>query len=64
VDLANAQYIHTDLHEFLATGEVSAQWQLTPALAAEAVYCFNTRQANALSAANEHVVTMGLTWTP
>lgn len=63
-DLAGAQYVHTDLHEFLATGEFSAQWHLTPALAAEAVYCFNTRQANALSAANEHVVTVGLTWTP
>ena len=63
-DMANAQYIYTDLHEFLATGEISAQWALTPDLGVEAVYCYNTRQANMLSAANEHVVTLGLTWKP
>lgn len=62
--LANAQYIHSNLHEFLGTGELDMQWQATPALAVEVVYRFNTRQANALSAANEHVVTLGLTWTP
>ena len=62
--LANAQYIHSTLHEFLATGELAMQWQATPALAVEGMYRFNTRQANALSAANEHVVTLGLTWTP
>lgn len=63
-DLAQAQYIHTNLHEFLATGELDMQWQATPALALDAAYSFNTRQANALSAANEHVVSLGITWTP
>ncbi len=62
--LANAQYIYTDLHEFLATGEVSAQWALSPGLSVEAAYWYNTRQANMLSAANEHAVTLGLTWKP
>lgn len=62
--LANAQYIHSELHEFLASGGMDMQWQATPALAVEVVYRFNTRQANTLSAANEHVATLGLTWTP
>jgi hypothetical protein len=61
--LASAQYIHSDLHELLATGELDMQWQASPALAVEGMYRFNTRQANTLSAANEHVVTLGLTWT-
>jgi hypothetical protein len=63
-DLAEAQYVHIDLREFLATAELQLQWQATPALAFAGSYVFNTRQANALAAANEHVVTLGLTWTP
>jgi hypothetical protein len=63
-DFAAAQYIHTPLQEFLATAKIGMQWQVSPALTVEAVYCFNTRQSNALRAANEHVVTAGLTWTP
>jgi hypothetical protein len=61
-DLANAQYIHTNLHEFLGTGEIDMQWRATPALALNGAYIFNTRQANALSAANEHIVTVGFVW--
>ena len=33
-------------------------------LALNAAYEFNDRQANFLRAANEHVVTIGATWTP
>jgi hypothetical protein len=63
-DLAKAQYIQSSLSEFLATGEIDMQWRASPALAVEAVYRYNTRQANLISAANEHVVTLGMTWTP
>jgi hypothetical protein len=63
-DLADAQYVHVTLHEFLATGELDMQWRATPALALNGVYRFNTRQANELSAANENVVLLGLMWTP
>ncbi|HYP64238.1 MAG TPA: outer membrane beta-barrel protein [Acidocella sp.] len=61
-DFATANYIHTNLQEFLATAKISVQWQVSSALTVEAIYCFNTRQSNALRAANEHVVTAGLTW--
>jgi hypothetical protein len=63
-DIAIAQYVHMDLHEFLGTGELDMQWRATPALALNGVYIFNTRQANEISAANENVVMLGLTWTP
>ena len=63
-DFAAAQYIHSKLREYLATGEFNMQWRATPALALAGDYTFNTRQANMLGAANEHVVTLGLTWTP
>jgi hypothetical protein len=63
-DFANAQYIHMNLQEFLATGELNMQWRVAPALALEGDYRYNTRQSNALSAANEHVVMLGVTWTP
>lgn len=64
VDLAAAQYIHTDLHEILASGEVDVQWQATPAVALTSRYRFNTRQANTLDAVNEHIITLGIIWTP
>ena len=63
-DFAYAQYMHVNLREFLATGDINMQWRATPALALVGDYSFNTRQANMLGAANEHVVTLGLTWTP
>lgn len=63
-DLAEAQYIESDQREYLATGEIDMQWRASPALAVEGVYRYNTRQANTVSAANEHVVTLGLTWSP
>ena len=63
-DLAEARYIHSNLREFLGMGELSMQWRATPVLSVTGVYSFNTRQANALGAANEHVFTLGLSWTP
>jgi hypothetical protein len=38
--------------------------QLADCCAVNAEYRFNDRQANNLRAANEHVVTLGLAWTP
>lgn len=63
-DFAAAQYIQTDVRELLASGEINVQWQASPVVAVVGTYRFNTRQANTLSASNEHVVTLGLTWTP
>jgi hypothetical protein len=63
-DIAEAQYIQTDLREFLATGDIDLLWQASPVRAVVGIYCFNTRQADAVSAANQHILTLGLTWTP
>lgn len=37
---------------------------MSPALALTGRYGFNDRQSNLLGAANEHVLTFGLSWTP
>lgn len=63
-DLRSASYVHSELHEYLATGELEMRWQAAPALALDANYSFNSRQANNLRAANEHVLTIGAVWTP
>jgi len=61
---ANADYIHSALRETLYSLEADISWPLGPYLALDGDYAFNDRQANYLAAANEHVVTMGVTWTP
>ncbi len=63
-ECSSATYTHLRLHEFLVTGELIMLWQASPVLAVDAQYRFNTRQTNRLGAANEHVFTLGLTWTP
>ncbi len=62
--LANAAYLHSIDRETLFTGDANIRWQLNPALALNGDYTFNDRQANYLRAANEHIVTLGLTWRP
>jgi|GEM_PF-3492682 hypothetical protein len=62
--ISRADYLHSPLRETLFTGRMDMQWHLNPRLALNGDYTFNDRQANYLSAANEHVLTLGLSWTP
>ena len=62
--VAHANYTGVALRETLFSTDDGVQWQLNAALAVQADYVFNDRQANYLRAANEHVVTLGLKWTP
>jgi len=59
----NAAFIGSALRETLVFTSLSASWQVNPALALTARYDFNDRQANRLRAANEHVLSLGVTWT-
>ncbi|MDE1882412.1 MAG: outer membrane beta-barrel protein [Rhodospirillales bacterium] len=61
---SNAAYLHTPLRETLLTGSAQMTWQMSPALALNGRYVFNDRQSNELGAANEHVLTIGISWTP
>ncbi|GLR66270.1 hypothetical protein GCM10010909_09500 [Acidocella aquatica] len=61
---ASAAYLHSFRRESLFTADAETSWRLGPELALDADYAFNDRQANYLPAANEHVVTFGMTWTP
>lgn len=59
-----AVYFNSPLVETLYNVLTSVNWHLNRALAIEATYAFNDRQSNQLPAANEHIITMGVTWTP
>lgn len=61
---ADASYIHSPLRETLYNGDANISWQLSARLALNGDYTFNDRQANYLRAANEHIITLGVTWTP
>ncbi len=63
-DISNAAYIHSPLHETLFSGSAELKWQMSPALALDGRYLFNDRQSNQLGAANEHVMTLGVSWAP
>ncbi len=63
-EISRADYLHTSLRETLFTGTLQMQWHLSPNIALDGTYDFNDRQANYLNAANEHVLTLGVTWTP
>ncbi|HVE20765.1 MAG TPA: outer membrane beta-barrel protein [Acidocella sp.] len=60
----HAAYLLTPDEETIYRAGASLSWQLNTVLALNAAYAFNDRQANFLPAANEHVVTIGATWTP
>ncbi len=62
--VARADYIKSALRETLVSTDDGLSWQLNAMLAVKADYTFNDRQANYLRAANEHIVTLGLLWTP
>lgn len=61
---SNAAYLHSNLRETLYYGEANLSWQFVPGFAVFGDYTFNDRQANYLDAANEHIFTLGFTWTP
>lgn len=61
---SNAVYIHSTDREDLFTSNANVTWQLNRGLALNGDYTFNERWANYLPAANEHVVTLGMTWRP
>ena len=62
--IGHAVYFDSPLVETLFNVLTEINWHLNRALAVNASYAFNDRQANDLPAANEHIITMGVTWTP
>ena len=62
--IGRANYFNSPLVETLFNALTAMNWHLNRALAVNATYAFNDRQANYLPAANEHIITMGVTWTP
>lgn len=60
----HAAYLNSANEETVYRAGATLSWQLNTILALNAAYAFNDRQANFLRAANEHVVTIGATWTP
>ncbi len=62
--VSRAVYFDSSLIETLFKLLVSTNWHLNRALSLNATYAFDDRQANYLAAANENIITMGVTWTP
>jgi hypothetical protein len=62
--IGHAAYFSSPLVETLFNVLAAINWHFNRALAVDATYAFNDRQANDLAAANEHIITLGLTWTP
>jgi hypothetical protein len=60
----NAAFLGSALRETLTGIDTTMSWQMTPALSFHADLSWNNRQANQLRAADEAVVTGGVTWTP
>ena len=61
---SNAAFLGSQQRETLLATQLGCAWAVNTALSLTTAYQFNDRQANFLRAANEHVVTIGLTWTP
>ncbi len=61
---SHATYFNTRLIESLYSANTAVDWHLNRALALNATYAFNDRQANFLNAANQHIFTLGVTWSP
>ncbi len=60
---SNAAFFHSALRETLVSTDANLAVPLGQNLAFTADYSFNTRQANALRAANEHIFTLTLAWS-
>ncbi len=59
-----ADFFSAPLKETIFTASSALVWHLNRHLKFAAAYQFNDRQANILRAANEHVLTLTLTWMP
>lgn len=60
----NAAYFQSKRAETIISADAALTWRANRALAITADYSFNDRQANFLPAANEHVLTLKIDWTP
>lgn len=63
-EFSHAAYFNSPLVESLYNANAAIDWHLNRALGISAAYAFNDRQANFLKAANQHVFTLGVTWSP
>lgn len=61
--VSHAVYFRGGLIETIFTNNAAINWHLNRAMALNAAYTFNGRQANFRRAANEHVVTFNIIWT-
>jgi hypothetical protein len=61
---SNADYFESPLRETLFSSDADISWPLGRFFSVNGDYTFNDRQANYLRAANEHIITLGLVWTP
>jgi hypothetical protein len=61
-DAENAAFLRSSLRETLFGVTASLTWQMNENLALSAGYSLQDRQAGSLRAANEQVVTLGLSW--
>ncbi|OYV32189.1 MAG: hypothetical protein B7Z81_13095 [Acidocella sp. 20-61-6] len=59
-----ADYFHSPLTETILSNAETITWRLNRQFKFVTAYTFNDRQANHLRAANEHVVTLTITWAP
>jgi hypothetical protein len=60
----NAAYLHSRERQTLLSGHFGLSWPLGPVLAATAAYDFNDRQSNTQGRTVDHIITLGMTWTP
>jgi len=60
----NAAYFQSQRAETILSTDAALTWRASSALAITADYGFNDRQSNFLPAANEHIATVRIDWTP
>jgi hypothetical protein len=61
---SHAAFFSARRNETLAAAGAALAWHVSGALALDAAYQFNDRQADFLRAANEQIVTLNAVWTP
>jgi hypothetical protein len=64
LEIDSAAYLHSSNQETITSVNANFNWHLNANMAIDGSYIFNDRQANFLRAANEHILTLGVTWTP
>lgn len=63
-EVGNAAYLRSAQRQTLVQAQAGLNWRLGAHLALEGDYAFNDLQGNDQRAANAHVFTLGMTWTP